>query len=377
MIELRREDGIAFAGWTTASVTAGLEQMARSISADVAVTDAGSDALELLAGQPISVWADDVRVATGYIDEIAPSYSADADSVSLSGRSRTADLVDCSPPVKPVRGVTLAKLAEIYAEPYGIEVVDLVGDRTVLGRAAPHPGDKIGDYLQGRARERGIMVTDDELGRLVLYRASSPPVSGTIVGRGVDGVGCALSAQGTFSVADRFSQYEVRGTVLTDAEVLSSATGLARDYGLARPRRKVVVPERPLAAGGAKRVAEWEALTRAGRGQQATYTVSGWTQASGDLWTPGLLVELVDSRMRLDHVRWVVSDVTWSIDASAGRRTELTVRPLQAYLAYPEMPRTAGVGSSGFQIDVKDGKIVSTAGATAVQAKADAAGVLP
>ena len=365
-IELRRADGVALRGWTSASVTAGVEQIARSFQATLAVSD-GSDALEVLAGDAVEVWADDTPLLTGYIDEIAPDYDGESDTVVITGRSATQDAIDSSAPPLALRGVTLRTLADALCSPYGVEVFDGAGVTTPIARAKPAVGEGVGDFLQARAKDLGVTLTDDEAGRLVIYRPTAPEVSATVIERGRN----VLRGAGVFSLAERFSQYECRGTVLTETEVVASTPALVRDYGVTRPRRKVIVPGRPLDAAGARRLCEWEALTRIGRGQSASYTLAGWYQDSGELWRPGILVDIIDARLRLDRVRWLITDVTWSIDSDAGRKVDLRLQPLQAFLPYPtSAPRTAGRGSSYWLVE-RGGKIVAGDGGGSVGAPAD------
>lgn len=361
MIEIRRADGTAYRGWTSATVTMGLEQMARSVAVELVGGDAGYVDLTLVAGEAIEVWDGDDPILTGWIDDVEPEYDGTRDSVRITGRSAVSDLVDSSAPTAPLRNISIRALAETYASPYDVDVFDGAGSTDAIRRVKPDAGESIGDVLQRLARDRGILLTDDAVGRLVLYQPSAPRVATTAIERGRNVLACSAR----FSVAERFSTYECRGQLLDESAVIADAKGLAYDAGIARTRVKRIVPERPLSPADARRLAEWEALRRIGEGQVGTWTLSGWREADGTLWEPGPLVEITDDRCKLHRVRWLLTDVVLSLTPDEGRRAELTCKPLEAFLPYPQPETrsyTPGRGASVWLREGTDGRIVAGEG---------------
>lgn len=382
MITVRRA-GLAISGWTRASVQSGIEQVARVAELEIATVDAGvktpgntapPESLDIVMGDPVEIWVDDERAITGWVEEIAPLATADEDMVAVTVRSRTGDVVDCSAPPDVLRRVTLLTLARALCTPLGVEVFDAANDAYVYDRVKPDAGETVADVLQRVARDRGILITDDAQGRLVLYRPDAAPVNPTPLIRGQN----ILESRARYSNAERFGTYECRGQTITDSAITVDGRATAADGGVRPRRRKVLTPARPLGPSDARRLCEWEALTRMGRGQEAQVTVSGWQDADGLLWTTGQLVDVTCSRLRLERARLLITDAVVSVDPQSGRRTTLSVQPVQAFLPMPQRtpsggsPRIGGGAAYWFRRDADGNRVyIGGGGGTAVEPPAD------
>lgn len=328
-IELRRADGVAYRGWTEVSVEQGLEDIAVAWSFRQVLTGHGIG-LQLAVGAPVSVWIGDDQVCDGYIDRIQPRRSVGGREITVSGRSLAGDLVDNSAPVETYRRVTIGRLADILAAPYGVGVVDSAGDSHVFARVRPMVGDKISDVLLRLAKQRGLLLTSDRTGALVIARADAPADSGAEIHGGVTDV----EMSGEVSQVGRFQSYEVRGQSVGEQDALADSTAIVTDAGVTRARKLVVKPDHPVDAAGAKVLAEWEAVTRAGRSQRVTYTIPGWRQPNGDLWTPGTTVPVWDPLMRLAGQQLLIVSVKRTLTNATGRRTEVELQPPEAFAPY-------------------------------------------
>ena len=92
-------NGVDLKGWTDVSITAGITMAARSFT--VGITFAWPQAKDVLTavnlGDRVEVKIGSETVLTGYIFSTPVSYGANSVSVSISGRSKTADIIDCCP----------------------------------------------------------------------------------------------------------------------------------------------------------------------------------------------------------------------------------------------------------------------------------------
>ena len=61
----------------------------------------------------------------------------------LSGRSASADLVDCADPLQAWQNQTALQIARALCEPYGIKVADEVGLSEVFDDFASQPGETV------------------------------------------------------------------------------------------------------------------------------------------------------------------------------------------------------------------------------------------
>ena len=85
--------------WTSISITSELNSLARSFSIGVTakLPDSNSLPSKFKVGDPIQIYIGDDLVLSGYIDATPISYDANSVTASISGRSKTEDLVDCNP----------------------------------------------------------------------------------------------------------------------------------------------------------------------------------------------------------------------------------------------------------------------------------------
>ena len=79
---------------------------------------------------------------------------------AVSGRSASADLVDCAAPLQAWQSQTAPQIARALCEPYGIKVADEVGLSEVFDNFASQPGETVAKALLRLARLRGVWIGD-------------------------------------------------------------------------------------------------------------------------------------------------------------------------------------------------------------------------
>ena len=94
-------DGKIYAGWTSLRVSRGLDRCASDF--DIAVSERWPEQDEPWLIQPfaecvVSIGPD--PVLTGYVDGYQPMFDRAAHGVRILGRSRTEDLIDCTPDIQ-------------------------------------------------------------------------------------------------------------------------------------------------------------------------------------------------------------------------------------------------------------------------------------
>lgn len=85
--------------WTDVSITSELNTLARSFQMGTTAKLPQSSKLisSFELGDEVQVYIGDDLVLTGYIDALPISYNATSVVAAITGRSRTEDLIDCSP----------------------------------------------------------------------------------------------------------------------------------------------------------------------------------------------------------------------------------------------------------------------------------------
>lgn len=326
-----------YSGWKAVTVRRSLDTLADSF--DLTLTDRWSaDAARrpVRLGEACEVWIGERKLITGYVDEVRPRYDSKTRALSVAGRSKTADLVDCSLPPSisnPAQknSQTLLQLATALAKPFGIKVVNEVTgllkiDRTVLDA---QPAFQL---IEEKARTAAILLLSNPDGNLVITRASDKRAATPLtLGENI------LEADGEFSHRDRFSHYYFVGQQPNWGSNIGAAAsahvkGQAEDVVM-RYRPATVVAEGAGNAADMKRRAEWQRNVSYGRSRRATYSVNGWEHAAG-LWEPNRLVQVSDEWMGFDGEWLMIGTVEFTLD-ERGQRTRLTVMPKEAYDLIP------------------------------------------
>ncbi len=343
-----RVNGRNFAGWQGVAITRSIEQAASSFTLQATPRYPGEpNPIRIVPGDAkCAVFIGGEKVITGWIDSLAPTLDATAAKLTVAGRSLTCDVVDCSAEHKPGRwhGVKAEQIARELVKPFGIEVAVLCDTGAPIARHAVERAESVFECLDRLARMRGLLVTDDQFGRLVLTR--------TVYQRAETGIvegGNLLGGSSKFDASAVFSKYTVHGQTAGNDEdfgdTVAQITGEAVDPGVKRYRPLVIQAENHCNAATAKARAQWEAATRLGKSTEATVHVLGWRQVpGGPLWAPGLTVHVKSADLGLDG-DFLITDVTFTLNEQ-GTRTTLALALPDAYKTEPVKVKSRGAGAA-------------------------------
>jgi prophage tail gpP-like protein len=328
-----RVRGKKLGGWTQAGVTLSLKQAAATFSATTSEKSPDDpEGRDIFRGDDVEVEIQGEQVLAGYVDTVTPSYDSDQHRITFSGREKTGDLVDCSVQTpREFSSVRVDTIARALAAPYGISIgvgagVDVGG---VFTRFKVEPSDTVFAAIERAARHRGLLVTSDGLGTLVLTRGGIDTIGG-VLGSGRFRI---LSAEAADSDKERFSDYKVISQQPAINPLIAGVTaaaplGRAEDEGVSRYRLKTVVAGEPGSSGDLRERARWEASSRIGRGLAVKYTVRGWHAAPGILWRPNRRIRVEDDWLGVKTTLVIVT-VGFVLD-STGRKTALELQPPEA-----------------------------------------------
>lgn len=202
-------NGLIFTGWQSLSITRSLESMSGRFELGIAVRPE-DDVSVLKVGASLALEINGERVITGYLDDLNQSISGESKDVRISGRDKTADLVDCSVihTSYHFKNQTLAEIARTLCQPFDIDVVwqaNSIDAAEKIPVWQVEPGETVFDTLTKAARHKGVLVTSDVQGNLVFTEPSSEPKGELILGQNI------LELELTDSWANRFSLYRVIG----------------------------------------------------------------------------------------------------------------------------------------------------------------------
>lgn len=329
-------------GWKKVEITAGLDRAAREFSLEVTDKWPGEKGVEkarrIRPGDLCKVFIGGDQVLTGFVDATPISFDTENVTVGVKGRSKTADLVDCSAINKP--GQWNDRRAEVVsgdlAQLYGIKVICTTDTGAPIADHQIQQGESVFESVDRMLGLRQLLATDDAAGNLVICRAGSER-AGTplVVGENV------LAGEAGLDFKDRFSEYRVRGqSAGSDTSYAGDVAGLegtSSDGGVKRRRVLVIAADGQADNDACRKRALWEAAHRAGRSYETTYTVQGWRQADGRLWLPNQLVHVRDPIIGFD-MEVLIGEVTWSL-SEEGSFAKLKVAPKAAWELQPTVPK--------------------------------------
>ncbi len=334
-------NGKAFGGWKSIRVHLGMEEASSSF--DISVTEIWPEQKterEIHSGDECTIKLANETIITGYIDSASPSYDANNHSMSVRGRDKTADLIDCAAIHKTGewRKVKLDQIAKDLCAPFGIKVVVDTDIGAPFKAWAIEPGETVHENLERAARHRGVMLMTDGTGVLMITRASKKSLGITLQeGENI------LTGSAEDNAEQRFSQYIVKGQAQgdddTNGKAVTTQKANATDKGVKRYRPMIIVSEDQGDIASFKKRADFEANVRSGRARTASITVQGFTHAKG-LWRPNRLVTVRSPWLKLNR-EMLISEVDFTQDES-GTRTDLKLALPEAYSLLPVPDKKAG-----------------------------------
>lgn len=334
-------DGTIYGGWTMLSVTRSLEAAAGQFHARLTERWPGQTADRPIApGAACTVRLDGEIVLSGYVDAVSPGYDADGHEVTVTGRDRAGDLVDCAPLAEPGEwhGIGLGSLVAAIARPLGVGVKAATDLGPPLAKFRLQEGETAWAAIERACRARSVLCLSDSRGTLVLTRAGVER-AGALQRGGQNGN--ILAARGDFDYSERYSVYVVKsqrpGRDDEDPAARAQVRAAATDREIGRYRPAVIVADQPLDAAAARLLAAWHCNLAAARSRKVTVTVAGWRDGKGQLWQPNRLTRIDCDWLRLAG-DMLIATVRLGLDAD-GELTDLDLVRPDAYQPQPPSGR--------------------------------------
>ena len=299
-------DGYALQGFQSVEITRSMQDGAMAFSLEAAAASWSSQALALRNGRKMQIYSSpDLGesalgdlVVTGAIDEYNSDIDEDGRTVSLSGRSKGRDAIDCQP-IKHKTGLIKNKTLLQAAQEFDEFGVGWSSDQQLQPVAViqRRPEEPMFDTVERYARKAGYMLVAQTDGTIMITRAGTKRHAGGLV----------LGQSPVNKMTVKISTTHKRSPVVVRGQ-RRSGTGKANlrqeyqdsgddgdDY-----RPALVIAEGDHTDAELKTRAQWERLRMAAYGIRPSATVSTWRDGAGTLWTPGLLVALTNDIEQVD-----------------------------------------------------------------------------
>lgn len=378
-------DGATYDSFASGEVTRNLKDLAGTFSFEhrdgaralATFPYASPPALFMLRpGMSAKVYADGELVLDGFIKEVSPSIDPGMASVAISGEDKAGDLVDCAAaPDGPgeYKGVKLEEAAKRIAAPFGLSVKADVDTGAPFKRYPLDLAETGLSAIEKGARQRGVLVTSDGVGGVVITGTGKKRAPGRL-----KMPGNVIAASATFTEEGRHSEHVVRGQQekaeqrrderpapmtpgsapeapggrqdgdgsATERERRGTArTGRASDEEVKRHRPIVWLARSQADQTSAQDEADWRMRTSRGECEEANYTVHGFG-VGGRLWRVNELVSVEDSFCDIFR-DMLISAVVFREDEGGGRTTDITVTSPEAYEKGGSSGRRKNTGSRG------------------------------
>lgn len=323
-------------GWQQVRVTVGIERVPPDFQ--VTYTEKIADGTTSVAeeGQACTVSIGSDLVITGYIDRVKERITADTHELTLTGRGKTQDLVDCAAIWQGAmfQNVTALDVATKVSQPYGITVVCQESGLPRLPLVMVNIGETAFQIIDRVCKLSGLLAFENPDGTLQLARVgTTQAASGFQEGRNIQ--------EATFerSMDQRFSDYTVvypGNQLLGDTGSAVLATYTYNDAGVPRKRQKYVeLLSNSVGVDLTKAQAMWEMNRRIGRSQVLTLLADSWRDQGGTLWTPNTLAPAEVPSIKVSRTQLLIGEATYSRGLDGGTTADLTLMPPQAFDVQP------------------------------------------
>jgi prophage tail gpP-like protein len=351
-------NGQKFGGWTAVRVTRGIELMPSSFQISLTERYPGMPLdMPIKPGDPCMVQIGTSIAITGTVDRLMPSIDPRGHNITILGRGRCRNLVDCTAFAdnRQFLNHSVLDIATAVCKPFQIVVTERdPGTPAVPNETLTADGQVIPQYnvdltttpwqiIEQISRYASLLAYEDVNGDLVLAQVgTAQAASGFQQGVNVQ------SASSMAAVDQRYSTIWAVALAIDStlqltpgAPASSGTTGanvIAResDPGITEYRPLVIVSEQGFGAQDiTARRAKWEVARRYGRSQAVTLVVDSWRDSAGNLWSPNTLAPLDIPALHLGGMNWLITEVAFIVDLARGKVAEVTMMPKEAFMPQP------------------------------------------
>lgn len=326
--------------WQEVTVSASMEALARTFSLKVIEQlPKVNSAIAIRNGDACTLLIDGEVLVTGFVNKVDKSYDHQSHSITVSGRDKTGDLVDCSYDgnLYEWNDRNLQQIISDICAPYGIKVILKTDIGANFKKFRIEQGERCIESIDRLCRHRGVLRMSDGQGNLVITKSSTKRLSTpVVVGKNVKS--CTFSD----SQLDIFSRYVVKGQNIGDdniyAESSAEPQGIATDSAIRHRTTVILAEDIGNNATYAKR-AYWEAIVRRARSQTYNYTLDSW-KGNGQIWQENKIVKVEDPLLGIKR-DMLVSGVEFTLN-SRGFESKLNLVHPKAFDLLPEPEKEDG-----------------------------------
>jgi prophage tail gpP-like protein len=320
-------NGEAFDGFKSLEATRTVEGVTNSFVATISPASTGKrSAFRTIAliGAPFSLFHNGKMLMQGFLDEV----DGETLETSIAGRSKTADLVDCSAPVATFENQTIFQITRTLIAAFGLELTirpeAIVPGGELFEKVSVEPGESYFDFIDRLALQRGLR-----------FWSSATTTSGLVIGQPGDELSRFAIRWGQNiktrsvkrSAIERYSEVTVLAPA-AEADLFAGASGgkrakgFAQDTSVGRFRPLVVVADQPGTEAELNEIAAAHLANLSAASFRAAYSVPGLVDPKKKLWPAGMLITVDDPEEGFVNEALLAATVVGREDEN-GQSTEL------------------------------------------------------
>jgi len=312
-----RVNGLEYGGWVGGTVTKSIRSMSGQFSLSVNDRWPGLEEFWAIdAGASCELVCSEDVLINGYVDTVAAEHYEKDKEITISGRDKSGDLVDCSAPDKEWNNTTLDALCRDICSPFSIQTIGTHGGRFDISS----DDDSCATLIERAAKKVGALVWFDG----AALRISDTPIIGDcddVLEMGVN----VKSMTYTKDKSETFSHITVKGQNRGFGDSASLLQNVVESEMRYRP--KIITQ-----FGESSVRAEMAASIMLAKEETIDVTLAGLRQSSGKLWKPGFLAHVRGPFVKKDDPM-LIESVTYSFFQHSGTTTTLKLVHQDSYQA--------------------------------------------
>ena len=343
------------------SVEMGMSLSALARDFSLVVAQPSGTSLPFKGGEEIKVYIDGQLRLDGSVFTVTPTYTKTEHSVSITGRSRAADLVDSTLlPISIAADISLQKVIEQVISQLGLslsvtnDISGLADFVSTEDKISAEPGDGAFDFIDKLARKRQVLLTSDPSGNIIITRNGTQRNPVTLLNQ--VGGGNIIRASVSYDLNRRFNKYVVMSQKngaadsfggSLDPQSFVNQQGEQSDSSVRSGRQMVMQAEKASSSSESSDRATWQSNIARVRSRKYSVTVQGVRPKGGDIWEANRLQKVIDDQSGI-NVIMLIDSVRFSQSKIGGTLTQLGLVDKDAYSVSLSEPTIAAKVESAF-----------------------------
>jgi prophage tail gpP-like protein len=306
------------------------------------ITQSTANRLGVRQGSRIVIDIADETVFTGLVEAIEHNQGFNQHSITISGRDKTAELIDSYILPKQYKQNDFIKLMRIVLDDNGYKNIRIESDiRTLpklLGNSFVAEKDqKIFDFFDKLARLLNVILITDAYGDILITREGADLAVGgvNLTSGGINALSSSLSVDSN----ETYKYIRIIGSQKTDNSKKRLKQKVEFTDERASTKKRLIVS----IGNNANRqtlesVANWYMAVKRGKGARYNTEVQGFLTniTSGILWQPNTILLLKDQANNING-SFLIQGVNYSQDSS-GSKTSLSVCNIGSFSSFNDNP---------------------------------------